>query len=193
MDLQSTQNKWILKDASFWKRCLLKLSLIASILITMAAVSATKEPEYLDEEGNKKETHHCAYLSLGAGVQSSCLALMAQEGLTKHKPDYMIFADTGWEPSFVYEHVEYLKESHNDLPTSLLWNEATSVRILIRAANPIKGSNEEHGNLSPDAYQTLHCLLRNVLVERLECLYRQCTHDYKVIPIQKEDAEKYLA
>jgi len=40
---------------------------------------------------------------------------MAQEGLTKHKPDYMIFADTGWEPSFVYEHVEYLKKGNNDL------------------------------------------------------------------------------
>ena len=23
----------------------------------------------------------------------------------------MIFADTGWEPSFVYEHVEYLKKN----------------------------------------------------------------------------------
>jgi len=79
-------------------------------LNNMAAVAATKEPEYLDEEGNKREPT-LRILSLGAGVQSSCLALMAQEGLTKHKPDYMIFADTGWEPSFVYEHVEYLKKA----------------------------------------------------------------------------------
>ena len=62
-------------------------------LNTMAAVAATKEPEYFDEEGKKKEPT-LRILSLGAGVQSSCLALMAQEGLTKHKPDYMIFADT---------------------------------------------------------------------------------------------------
>ena len=79
-------------------------------LNTMAAVAATKEPEYFDEEGKRKEPT-LRILSLGAGVQSSCLALMAQEGLTKHKPDYMIFADTGWEPSFVYEHVEYLKKA----------------------------------------------------------------------------------
>ncbi len=75
-----------------------------------AAVAATHEPVYKDEEGKEREPT-MRVLSLGAGVQSSCLALMAQEGLTKHKPDYMIFADTGWEPSFVYEHVEYLKKA----------------------------------------------------------------------------------
>ena len=35
-------------------------------------------------------------LSLGAGVQSSTMALMADEGAFEHKPDYAIFADTGW-------------------------------------------------------------------------------------------------
>ena len=50
-------------------------------LNNMAAVAATKEPEYFDEEGNKREPT-MRILSLGAGVQSSCLALMAQEGLT---------------------------------------------------------------------------------------------------------------
>ena len=37
-------------------------------LDTMAAVAATKEPEYFDEEGNKKEPT-LRILSLGAGVQ----------------------------------------------------------------------------------------------------------------------------
>ena len=46
-------------------------------LNNMAAVAATKEPEYFDEEGNKREPT-MRILSLGAGVQSSCLALMAQ-------------------------------------------------------------------------------------------------------------------
>ena len=39
-------------------------------------------------------------LSLGAGVQSTVLALMAERG--DHglsKPDVAIFADTGWEPA----------------------------------------------------------------------------------------------
>ena len=100
-------------------------------LNTMAAVAATTEPKYFKTTNLLKNGNRAEYdstegkgeqreptmriLSLGAGVQSSCLALMAQEGLTKHKPDYMIFADTGWEPKFVYEHVEYLKKDNNDL------------------------------------------------------------------------------
>ena len=91
-------------------------------LNNMAAVAATHEPIYKDEEGKEREPT-LRILSLGAGVQSSCLALMAQEGLTKHKPDYMIFADTGWEPSFVYEHVEYLKKAITICPITR-WKEA---------------------------------------------------------------------
>ena len=37
-------------------------------------------------------------LSLGAGVQSSTMALMADQGAFGKKPDAAIFADTGWEP-----------------------------------------------------------------------------------------------
>ena len=104
-------------------------------LNNLAAVAATKEPEYFSEEGEKREPT-LRILSLGAGVQSSCLALMAQEGLTKHKPDYMIFADTGWEPEFVYEHVEYLKKTVTVCP--LITVERSNLREdLIRAANPI--------------------------------------------------------
>jgi len=48
-------------------------------------------------------------LSLGAGVQSSTLLLMACEGILP-KPDAAIFADTGWEPEAVYTHLRYLEE-----------------------------------------------------------------------------------
>lgn len=43
-------------------------------------------------------------LGLGAGVQSTALALMAAEGITD-KLDAAIFADTGWEPKAVYDNV----------------------------------------------------------------------------------------
>jgi len=46
-------------------------------------------------------------LSLGAGVQSTTLALMAAHGELA-APDCAIFADTGWEPRAVYEHLERL-------------------------------------------------------------------------------------
>ena len=48
-------------------------------------------------------------LSLGAGVQSSTMALMADAGEFGDKPDAAIFADTGWEPKPVLDHLNYLK------------------------------------------------------------------------------------
>ena len=48
-------------------------------------------------------------LSLGAGVQSSVLALMASKGEITPMPDCAIFADTGWEPKRVYEWLDWLE------------------------------------------------------------------------------------
>lgn len=47
-------------------------------------------------------------LSLGAGVQSTTLLLMAVEGEIKGL-QAAIFADTGWEPGAVYRHLEWLE------------------------------------------------------------------------------------
>jgi hypothetical protein len=47
-------------------------------------------------------------LSLGAGVQSTTLALMAAHGEIGPTPDLAIFADTGDEPGPVYEHLTWL-------------------------------------------------------------------------------------
>jgi len=46
-------------------------------------------------------------LSLGAGVQSMTMALMAAHGLMGHV-DAAIFADTGAEPAPVYQHLRWL-------------------------------------------------------------------------------------
>ena len=50
---------------------------------------------------------HC--ISLGAGVQSSTMALMAKHGLIKPMPDFAIFADTKSEPKSVYDWLDYLE------------------------------------------------------------------------------------
>jgi hypothetical protein len=47
-------------------------------------------------------------LSLGAGVQSTTLALMAARDVID-RPDYAIFADTGGEPEVVYKHLDWLE------------------------------------------------------------------------------------
>ena len=48
-------------------------------------------------------------ISLGAGVQSSVMALMAAHGEIEPMPDAAIFADTQWEPRGVYEHLDWLE------------------------------------------------------------------------------------
>ncbi|WP_246680049.1 hypothetical protein [Mesorhizobium sp. B2-4-1] len=47
-------------------------------------------------------------LSLGASVQSTTLALMAAHGEIGPMLDCAIFADTGWEPQAVYDHLARL-------------------------------------------------------------------------------------
>src|SRR4051794_37218529 len=48
-------------------------------------------------------------LSLGAGVQSTTVLLLALCGEFPHRLDCAIFADTGWEPKGVYEHLQWLE------------------------------------------------------------------------------------
>ena len=48
-------------------------------------------------------------LSLGAGVQSTTLALMAAAGEFADPLDGAIFADTQWEPAAVYRHLDWLE------------------------------------------------------------------------------------
>lgn len=49
-------------------------------------------------------------ISLGAGVQSSTMALLAARGEIGPMPDAAIFADTGWEPKAVYEWLDWLEK-----------------------------------------------------------------------------------
>ena len=49
-------------------------------------------------------------ISLGGGVQSTVMALMASAGAFGRVPDCAIFADTRWEPPSVYEHVKWLED-----------------------------------------------------------------------------------
>lgn len=106
-------------------------------------------------------------LSLGAGVQSTTLALLAVEGALP-KPDAAIFADTGWEPQAVYDHLARL--------ASVLT--ATGVALHRVSA----------GNLRDDAinpthrYASVPYFVRNP--DGSEGMgRRQCTSEYKLAPI----------
>lgn len=72
-------------------------------------------------------------LSLGAGVQSTTMALMAAHGEIGPMPDCAIFADTGWEPKAVYDHLSWLM-SPNVLPFPVHIVAAGNIRAQLAAA-----------------------------------------------------------
>lgn len=112
-------------------------------------------------------------LSLGAGVQSTTLALLASEGALP-KPDVAIFADTGWEPRAVYDHLDRL------------------AAVLDDAGIPLHRVSA--GNLRSDAinpahrYASIPYFVRNPDGSK-GMGRRQCTSEYKLVPIKRKIRE----
>jgi hypothetical protein len=73
-------------------------------------------------------------ISLGAGVQSTTMALMAAHGEIGPMPDCAIFADTQDEPAAVYEHLRWLS-SPNVLPFPVHVVTAGRLSEQLRAGN----------------------------------------------------------
>lgn len=109
-------------------------------------------------------------LNLGAGVQSTVLALMAERGeYDLARPDVAIFADTGWEPPEVYRHLEWLK---SELSFEVVTVSVGNIRDnILRGVRPNKKKY-----LGLPAYVTNPDGSMGVAK-------RQCTDDYKIRPI----------
>jgi hypothetical protein len=117
-------------------------------------------------------------LSLGAGVQSTTLALMAAHGDVGPMPDCAIFADTGWEPQAVYDHLAWLR-SPNVLPFPVHIVSAGDMRAdLLKAA-------------SGQRWTSIPAFTRSVARGRVTVgmIRRQCTKDYKIVPIRRKVRE----
>jgi hypothetical protein len=106
-------------------------------------------------------------LSLGAGVQSSTLALMAARGEVGPMPDCAIFADTQWEPQGVYDW--------------LAWLEAQLPFPVYRVT---KGSLRE--TLTRSGGERTRFASVPFFAERGGMGRRQCTREFKVEPIEKK-------
>jgi hypothetical protein len=102
-------------------------------------------------------------ISLGAGVQSTTLALLAHNKEIE-PPDYAVFSDTGWEPEAVYKHLDWL-ESYLNFP-------------VVRVTN----GNLKDSLMSPDGkrFAAVPFFTGNGGMGR-----RQCTYEYKNRPLQK--------
>jgi hypothetical protein len=106
-------------------------------------------------------------ISLGAGVQSSTMALMAAHGELTPMPDCAIFADTGWEPANVYQHLDWLETV---LPFPVHRVTGGDLR-----ANAIARRNPTGATFDVVPWHVEGGIGR-----------RQCTKDYKLRPIQRQ-------
>lgn len=109
-------------------------------------------------------------LSLGAGVQSSSLLLLAAQGRIETF-DVAIFSDTGWEPRAVYTHLERLRRLAD-----------TAGIELVRVAN---------GHIRRDALDPAHRFASMPLFTlspegKRGMARRQCTSEYKIKSLKKE-------
>lgn len=113
-------------------------------------------------------------LSLGAGVQSSTLALMIARGEVP-MVDAAIFADTGWEPKKVYLWLDWLEKQ---LPFPVYRVSAGNLRDDIIA-----------GTKSTE--QTFRSVPWHMLKPNGETAMgmRQCTSEYKINPVHRKVRE----
>lgn len=101
-------------------------------------------------------------LSLGAGIQSSAVLLASEQGLLP-RLDAAIFADTGWEPAAVYQHLGWLQQQ-------------TSIPVHVVRAGNIR--TDRHGPKSMPFYIKSD--------NQTGIIRRQCTGDYKIEPVRRK-------
>jgi hypothetical protein len=113
-------------------------------------------------------------ISLGAGVQSTTLALLAAHGEVGPMPHMAIFADTQWEPKAVYEHLAWMSRD-GFLPFPIVRITAGNLRqdILNRSSR------------TGERYTAVPWHMRKANGEAA-LGQRQCTGQYKLFPIQRE-------
>lgn len=115
-------------------------------------------------------------LSLGAGVQSTTLILMAARGEFETKPDVAIFADTGWEPKRVYEYLAWLEnEVGHIIPIYRVSNGNIREDVLNHVRKGTRVANPPFYVKNPDGTGGI--------------LRRGCTVEYKIKPINDKIRE----
>lgn len=115
-------------------------------------------------------------LSLGAGVQSSCLALMAAKGEITPMPHAAIFADTQAEPASVYKWLDWLE---TQLPFPVLRvtkGDLTEASLRVRTS---KATGLNYLKHAVPAY-----ILRDGHANGV--MSRACTMDFKITVLERE-------
>lgn len=119
-------------------------------------------------EASKNPTPEFTYVSMGAGVQSTTIALLIAEGRLP-APQFAVFSDTGWEPAEVYEHL-------NRIDRELLKPNGIE---LVRVAE----GNIRDESIDPHFPVHLPLFTRTQDGVKGGLMRRQCTSNYKLGPI----------
>ena len=116
-------------------------------------------------------------LSLGAGVQSTTVLLMSCRGVLP-KLDAAVFADTQWEPTEVYEHLDWLcgEAAKAGIPVHRVTNGNLRTHTL---EGFVRGSRTEG-----QRYASLPLYVLNEDGSQ-GMIRRQCTREYKIVPIER--------
>lgn len=155
-------------------------------------------------EGEQPSPIRLRALSLGAGVQSTTMALLAAHGEVGPMPDCAIFADTGWEPRAVHDHLAWLT-SGNVLPFPVHIVSAGNIRDELMAAGegnrwasipafaktvtpagaqvPVFDEDEDGELMEIGSRRT------TTETVSIGMIRRQCTTDFKVVPIRRKVRE----
>lgn len=127
-----------------------------------------------DAHRSKDSVSPLRVLSLGAGVQSSTLALMIANGEVE-PVDCAIFADTQWEPRAVYEWLNWLEKQ---LPFPVHRVSAGNLR-----QNVLESKNTTGGRFATIPWYLLSPHGKKGIGRR------QCTSEYKLAPIRRKKRE----
>ena len=113
-------------------------------------------------------------LSLGGGVQSTALFLMSLHGEIENPCQWAIFADTGWERAGTYENIEYLTEYAKEFGVEV---------------HTVSNGNLPKDTIDGERIKVSIPVFVRTTGDRKAMLRRQCTKDYKIVPIQKKIKE----
>lgn len=115
------------------------------------------------------------FLSLGAGVQSSTIALMAKHGEITPMPDAAIFADTQAEPASVYKWLDWLEPQLPFPVIRVTRGDMTSESLIIKDRKD--GTGRWSKSLIPAFIQNKD--------GTKGIMGRQCTYSYKVEQLER--------
>ena len=128
----------------------------------------------------QSKTNPIHILSLGAGVQSSTLALMAARGEVGPMPVAAIFADTQAEPQSVYRWLEWLEKELPFPVYRVTKGSLTEAQLTLRKRTRTSGK--------PYSNSLIPAFVKNADGTQ-GIMGRGCTYDFKILQLIKKERE----